>query len=341
MTAIFDARTMDGYYVRNALSLIKSETTVATALVDKKYLTISFETTKKPTADKNCKTSIEALVQYFIRFDLHRNFPGYIYNSSQDQESFSFLTVEMAKVTKGITKTDGVRLYRMEGEDNLEIRVLKARTNNPNSFGASHVPLIKRQDLPLTRTFIFPEEYDATMPVKEFSERCNKAVSHGCKYMTMSYKNGMMSFKGIMGDGTVSFDEPYITSSELMDEDETAGSDQDEVIANPASPVNLVPQLGSLSLGLNPLSSLGSGLGSRVLSVTPMQEAPVPAQVPRGTNELVIHIPNTLCKVYAKHSTLCCNINESQEMRFDYVNQAMNIRFHISVTGEYETTVTN
>lgn len=310
MAATFDFRTMDGYYLRNALAMLKSETNVATMIVDPKYVTLSLDT-KKTTSGKANKETIEVAVQYWMQFKAKENFPGFVYNSPLPYVSYSFMTKDMASVTKVVTKTDGVRFYHIESDDMLSIRALK-RSNNPQSSGASLVKIVQGQDIIATRKFDFPEEADATMPVKEFSDRCKKANIQGCKYMILGVKGGVMSFKGVSPEGAVVFDEPYIIGDDYGEED-------DEDI-----------EQGSFTSGVG-FPALES---SHFTTSTPLVSA-------EDSNDLTILIPTPLCKVYANHITMCCNTNAIQKMYFDYRNKAVKIAFRISVIGKYHTVVSN
>jgi hypothetical protein len=499
MAVTFDARTMDGYYLRNAFSMLKTETTVATMIVDKKYIRISLDTTKK--TDKTQKTAVEAFVQYKFKFNAKRNFPGYSYNSPHDFESeaFSFMTSKMVEKAKAVTKRDGIRIYHVQGESQLYVRALKAGSNNPQSQGASFIELVRTEAIVASRKFDFPKEPDANMPVKEFCDRCSKAVAQGCKYLLVKLKDGVLSFQGILENGSVDFDEPYLISDEAdetsdddcQDSDETEDS-QNPVLANniaslhlpsqqsrfPVNQLSLPINSGSQSMGLQlhqqgksspsppsllqlqappfpPSQSMGVqlnlsqassaqlhlfqaisgkshfpdvaevahgssgqlqmiksqtqpllGTGSQLqapeaadtriqaqgiqlqgtqpqgiqlqgtqpqgiqlqgtqpqgiqlqgtqpqgmqLQSIQLQASAAIAQSPHlgqtrretaDSREFVVKIPNTLCKIYAKHTTMCCNNNAIQDMYIDRKNGAMKISFDISVIGKYKTVVAN
>jgi hypothetical protein len=125
----------DGYSLRNTLGIIKAETEVASMILSKDAIEISFHNRQKTTL-------------HSIRLNT-AEFTSYDYNAVDTETGqlmkefpIAFETKELFNTTKGIGRRDSIRIYLLQGNSKLNIQQIKAGAKDPGKSGALFVNIL-------------------------------------------------------------------------------------------------------------------------------------------------------------------------------------------------------
>lgn len=203
---VFLMHIMDGYSFRNTIGIIKSETEYATMVVSPKSIEISFQNTSKCAVHK-------------IVLD-PREFTMYRYNICDDEGNLypeypiGFETNEMFNTTKGIGRRDGIRLYWLPGDNNINVQPIKTNTKDPGRAGALFVKIHPIEHVRYVPG-IYNNEPNIRIQAKDFADLCGQANSVKCTYLEIiGYPNAAV-FKGILANQTVASYNKFVSQTEV------------------------------------------------------------------------------------------------------------------------------
>lgn len=185
----------DGYSFRNTLGIIKAETEIASMILSKDAIEISFRNRQGTTL-------------HSIRLNT-AEFTSYEYNIVDPETGhlmkeypIAFETKELFNTTKGIGRRDSIRIYLLQGNSKLNIQQIKAGAKDPGKSGALFVNILTAEHRRFDSPDGYTQEPNIRIQAKEFADLCGQLSGLKCSSLQIIGKVSGVTFKGVKPNKT-------------------------------------------------------------------------------------------------------------------------------------------
>jgi len=187
---VFNLHIMNGYSLKNLLTILKGETKTATMILSSDNIEISF-----------VNNNSEGL--HIINIDPHENIE-WSYNPTDENGNLiqtypiGFNCVEFYNTIKNIGMNDSVRLFLIKGESTVMVQPLKSSAKDMGQFKIFRFDIIETE---YTRYEVGTYEITPNIKIfsKSFADLCSEVSNVKCEYINIEADGESVTFRGFNG----------------------------------------------------------------------------------------------------------------------------------------------